>query len=267
MPSMRENDSRRTDRREEDEQIEGRNPVIEALRAGRPIHKLFVLRGGETGLQHVVAMAKDAGAVIVDCDRRMLDGMSLTGAHQGVIAVCAAHAFATVEEILAAAEESGRPPLIVLCDGIQDPHNLGAIIRSAETAGAQGVIISKHRSAGLTASCAKSAAGALEHVPVARVANLTQTIDLLKEKGIWIYGAAGEASAEVYKTDLTGPTGLVIGSEGFGLSRLVAEHCDALVSIPMLGKINSLNASAACAVLLFEAVRQRIMKDGRKNHG
>lgn len=250
--------------RDGDELIEGRNPVQEALRAGRPIHKLFVLRGAGGGLSPLVAMAKSAGAVVVESERRALDAMSATGAHQGIIAVCAAHEFSTVEDILARVEESGRPALLVLCDGIQDPHNLGAIIRSAETAGAQGVIISKHRSAGLTAACAKSAAGALEHVPVARVANLSSTIDELKKHGLWIYGAAGEGSSLASRTDLTGPAALVIGSEGFGLSRLVAEHCDALIRIPMLGKINSLNASAACAVLLFEAVRQRLdQSEGR----
>jgi len=251
--------------REGDELIEGRNPVQEALRAGRPIHKLFVLRGGGGSLSPIVSQARSAGAVIVESDRRALDAMSTTGAHQGVIAMCAAHEFSTVEDILNRVAESERPALLVLCDGIQDPHNLGAIIRSAETAGAQGVIIGKHRSAGLTAACAKSAAGALEHVPVARVANLTNTIDELKKQGIWVYGAAGEGSSLASRTDLTGPAALVIGSEGFGLSRLVAEHCDALIRIPMLGKLNSLNASAAAAVLLFEAVRQRLDKTEGRN--
>ena len=249
---------------ETEERIEGRNPIIEAIRAGRPIHKLFALKGSEAGVAHIVAMARQAGAVVISSDRRQLDAMSETGAHQGVIAVCASHAFADMQDIYDGIEKSGRPPLIVLCDGIQDPHNLGAIIRSAEIAGAHGVIISRHRSAGLTATCAKSAAGALEYVPVVRAANMTDTIEELKSKGIWVYGASGEGETLCYDADLRGPAAIVIGSEGFGISRLVAQHCDVLIRIPMLGVLNSLNASAACSVLLFEAVRQRQNKtEGR----
>jgi len=238
--------------------IEGRNAVTEAIRAGRSLDKVYVA-GGDTDrtLRRIIFMAKEAGAAVVECDRRRLDQMSVTRAHQGVVAVASARDYASVEEILAAAENSGRPPLLVICDGITDEHNLGAIIRSAEAAGAHGVIIPKRRSAGLTAVTEKASAGAVEYLPVARVPNIPALISELQKQGIWIYGTAAEGASELYRTDLTGACALVIGSEGKGLSRLAAEKCDALVSIPMLGRIGSLNASAAAAVMLYEAVRQR----------
>ena len=238
--------------------IEGRNALSEALKSGRTIDKLYVAEGsGDRSLARLAAQAKEAGAVVVPTDRRKLDQMSPTGAHQGVIAAVAAHEYATVDEILELAAQRGEPPLIVICDELSDPHNLGAILRSAECAGAHGVIIPKRRSVGLTAVVAKSSAGAVEYLPVARVANIPNAIRELKERGVWIYGTAADGASELYRTDLTGPAAIVIGNEGEGMGRLVRESCDVLVSIPMKGRISSLNASAAATVLLYEALRQR----------
>ena len=241
-----------------EDMIEGRNALTEALRSGRTIDKVF-MAAGETdkALARLSAMAKEAGAVVVATDRRKLDQMSPTGAHQGVIAQVAAHEYATVEEILQRAADRGEAPLLVLCDELSDPHNLGAILRTAECAGAHGVIIPKRRSVGLTAVVSKTSAGAVEYMPVARVGNLANTIRDLKQRGIWIYGTAADGRTDLYHADLRGPAAIVIGSEGQGMSRLVAESCDVLVSIPMKGRISSLNASAAAAILLYEAVRQR----------
>ena len=238
--------------------IEGRNAVTEALKSGRTINKLFLADGDvDKTLGRLAAQAKDAGAVVVRIDRRKLNEMSPTGAHQGVIASVAAHEYATVEDMLALAAERGEAPLLVICDELSDPHNLGAIIRTAECAGAHGVIIPKRRSVGLTAVVGKASAGAIEYMPVARVSNLASTMRDLKERGIWIYGTAAEGASELHRTDLTGPAAIVIGNEGVGMSRIVSENCDFKVSIPMKGKISSLNASAAAAILLYEAVRQR----------
>ena len=238
--------------------IEGRNAVIEALRAGTAIDKIYLARGEtDSALGHIAGTARDKGVVVVECDRRKLDGMSRTHAHQGVIAVAAVREYAQVDDILAAAREKGEPPLIVVCDELSDPHNLGAVIRTAECAGAHGVVIPKRRSAGLTAVVAKTSAGAVAHVPVARVPNLTALLKELKDEGIWVFGAEASGSTPLYEADLKGPAAVVIGSEGSGMSRLVAEQCDFKVSIPMRGKLNSLNASAAAAILLYEAVRQR----------
>ncbi len=250
----------REDSREECDsgQIEGRNAVLEALRAGRPIDKLLVAKGDEDAtLGHIIHIARNAGVAVVDTDRRKLDEMSATGAHQGVIAVAAVKEYCTVEDILKYAEEKGEAPLIILCDEISDPHNLGAIIRTAECAGAHGVVIPRRRSAGLTATVAKTSAGAVEYLPVARVANLTNAIRELKDRSVWVYGTAADADVDLYGIDLTGPTAIVIGSEGAGMSRLVAERCDVRMSIPMAGRIESLNASVSAAVVLYEAVRQR----------
>ena len=194
----------------------------------------------------------------MDTDRRKLDNMSRTHAHQGVIAIAAVREYATVDDILGAARTRGEPPLVVVCDEISDPHNLGAIIRTAECAGAHGIIIPKRRSAGLTAVVGKTSAGAVAHLPVARVANLTALLKELKDDGLWIFGADAAGDRPLYEADLKGPAAIVIGSEGSGMSRLVAEQCDFKVSIPLRGQINSLNASAAAAVLLYEAVRQRL---------
>ncbi|HIS53150.1 MAG TPA: 23S rRNA (guanosine(2251)-2'-O)-methyltransferase RlmB [Candidatus Onthomonas avicola] len=249
---------RRGPEREEENLIEGRNAVVEALRAGTPVDKIMLAKGDtDAALGRIAAMARERGLVVVEADRRKLDHMSQTHAHQGVIAVAAAAAYASVDDLLARAEAAGEPPLLVVCDQLTDPHNLGAVIRTAECAGAHGVIIPKRRSVGLTAVVAKTSAGALWHLPVARVGNLTACLQELKERGVWIFGAAAGAPLGLYEADLRGPSAIVIGSEGSGMSRLVAETCDFTVSIPMKGKLNSLNASAAAAIVLYEAVRQR----------
>ena len=237
---------------------EGRNAVTEALSAGRTIDKLFVADGDtDRALARICAMAKQAGAVVVPTDRRKLDYMSATGAHQGVIAMVAAHDYASIDDILKKAQDAGEPPLIVICDELSDPHNLGAIIRTAECAGAHGIIIPKRRSVGLTAVVGKASAGALEYMPVARVSNIAAAIDTLKKAGVWVYGTAAEGDTTLYKADLKSAAAIVIGNEGEGMSRLVSERCDFKVSIPMKGSISSLNASAAAAIMLYEAVRQR----------
>ena len=238
--------------------IEGRNAVAEALRAGTPIDKVFLLKGEvDLPLRQLANQARQQGAVLAEVDRHKLDAMSRTHAHQGIIAVAAVREYASVEDLLQAARDRGEPPLLVVCDELSDPHNLGAVIRTAECAGAHGVIIPKRRSAGLTAVVAKTSAGAVSHLPVARVSNLPSLLKQLKKEGLWIFGAAADGPVSLYEADLKGPAAIVIGSEGSGMSRLVAETCDVLVRIPMKGKLNSLNASAAAAILLYEAVRQR----------
>ena len=243
------------------EMIEGRNAVLEALRAGRALDKVYIARGEtDKALAHIAGLARERGVSVSDCDRRKLDAMSVTKAHQGVIAVCAVREYASLDDILALAESRGEAPFVVVCDEISDPHNLGAIIRSAECVGAHGVVIPKRRSAGLTAVVGKTSAGAAEHLPVARVANIPAALDELKIRGVWIYGTAAEGSSPMWETDLTGPLALVIGSEGEGLGRLVRERCDFLVSIPLRGKVGSLNASTAAAVLMYEVLRQKLAK-------
>ena len=239
--------------------IEGRNAVIEALRAGGAIDKIY-LQKGETDktLGHIASKARAAGIVVVEADKRKLDGMSRTHAHQGVIALAAVREYVSVESMLQSAADKGEAPLLVVCDEISDPHNLGAIIRTASCAGAHGVIIPKRRSAGLTAIVGKTSAGAVSYMPVARVANLPATLEELKKQGVWIYGTAADGTTDLYEADLKGPAAIVIGSEGSGMGRLVREKCDFLVSIPMKGHISSLNASAAAAILLYEAVRRRM---------
>lgn len=239
--------------------IEGRNAVQEALRAGRAIDKLYITRGdSDRALGHIAGLARERGITVSDCDRRKLDAMSVTKAHQGVIAVCALREYASLDDILSVAEGRGEPPFVIVCDEISDPHNLGAIIRSAECVGAHGVIIPKHRSAGLTAVVGKTSAGAAEHMAVARVPSIAAALDELKRRGLWVYGAAAEGSSGMWQTELTGPIALVIGSEGEGLGRLVRERCDFLVSIPLRGRVSSLNASTAAAVLMYEILRQRM---------
>lgn len=240
------------------EMIEGRNAVLEALRAGRALDKVYIARGEtDKALAHIAGLARERGVSVSDCDRRKLDAMSVTKAHQGVIAVCAVREYASLDDILALAESRGEAPFVVVCDEISDPHNLGAIIRSAECVGAHGVVIPKRRSAGLTAVVGKTSAGAAEHLPVARVANISAALQELKDRGLWVYGAAAEGSSPMWETDLTGPLAMVIGSEGEGLGRLVRERCDFLVSIPLRGKVSSLNASTAAAVLMYEVLRQK----------
>ncbi len=244
---------------ENEGQIEGRNALTEALRSGRTIDKVFVAAGEtDRARQRLAAQAKEAGAVVVPVDRRKLDMMSTSHSHQGVIALVAAREYFSVDDILEEAYSRGEQPLIVICDELSDPHNLGAILRSAECAGAHGVIIPKRRSVGLTAVVAKASAGAVEYMKVARVTNIASTMDELKEKGVWIYGTAAEGSVPMYQADLKGAAAIVIGSEGEGMSRLVREKCDVTVHIPMKGRISSLNASAAASILLYEAVRQRL---------
>ena len=241
--------------------IEGRNAVIEALRAGRAIDKIYIAKGEvDKTLGHIASRAREAGIVVVEADRRKLDSMSVSHAHQGVLALAAVREYATVAGLLAIAEERGEPPFIVACDEISDPHNLGAILRTAECVGAHGVIIPKRRSAGLTATVDKASAGAAEHVPVARVANMASALRELKEAGLWIYGTAADGASPLWETDLSGPVCLVIGSEGDGMSRVVSEQCDFRVSIPMKGKIGSLNASASAAVVMYEVLRHRMQK-------
>ena len=242
----------------ENELIEGRNAVIEALRAGRNIDKIFLARGDvDKTLGHIASKARERGLVVVECDRKKLDFMSRTNAHQGVIAVCAVRESCTIDDLFAVAEERGEPPFFIVCDEISDPHNLGAIIRSAECAGAHGVIIPKRRSAGLTAIVDKASAGAAEHMAVARVPNIPAALQELKKRGLWIYGTAADGSSDLWHTDFSGAVALVIGSEGDGMGRLVRESCDFIVSLPMKGQINSLNASAAAAIVMYEILRQK----------
>ena len=238
--------------------IEGRNAVIEALRVGTAIDKIYLINGEtDKTLGHIASKARQAGIVVVDADRRKLDNMSRTHSHQGVIALAAVREYVSVESLLARAAEKGEAPLLVVCDEISDPHNLGAILRTAECVGAHGVIIPKRRSAGLTAIVAKTSAGAVSYMPVARVANIPSVLKELKKQGVWIFGTAADGDTALYDADFKGASAIVIGSEGNGMTRLTAETCDFQVSIPMRGQISSLNAGAAAAVLLYEALRQR----------
>ena len=242
----------------ENQLIEGRNAVTEALRAGRAIDKIYIAKGEtDSALGYIASTARNAGCVVVETDRRKLDFMSKTGSHQGVIAVASVKSYVSVSDILDIAREKGEPPFIVICDEISDHHNLGAIIRSAECAGAHGIIIPKRRSAGITAVVDKTSAGAVEYMPVARVSNLTAAMNDLKKEGVWIYGMDAEGAQSLWETDFTGPAAIVVGSEGDGMGRLVSENCDFKISIPMYGEINSLNASASAAVVMYEIVRQR----------
>ena len=240
-------------------QLEGRNALQEALKSGRTVDKVFIAAGEtDRALQRLAAEAKEAGAVVVPVDRRKLDAMSFTRAHQGVIALVAAHVYYSIDDILEEAASRGEAPLIVICDELSDPHNLGAILRSAECAGAHGVIIPKRRSVGLTATVAKASAGAIEYMKVARVTNINNAIAELKEKGVWVFGTAAEGSIPMYQASLTVPAAIVIGNEGDGMSQLVRKNCDVMLNIPMKGHISSLNASAAASILLYEALRQRL---------
>lgn len=242
------------------EQIEGRNAVLEAFRSGKCVDKLFILDGCQDGPVRTIAReARKTDTIINYVSKERLDQLSETRAHQGVIAQVAAYEYATVEDILAKAEEKGEPPFIFLLDNVEDPHNLGAIIRTANLAGAHGVIIPKRRAVGLTSTVAKTSAGAINYTPVAKVTNLVRTIEELKEKEIW-FVCADMGGDTMYQLNLTGPIGLVIGNEGEGVSRLVREACDFTASIPMKGDIDSLNASVAAGVLAYEIVRQRFQQ-------
>lgn len=245
------------------EQIEGRNAVLEVFRSGKCVDKLFILDGCQDGPVRTIAReARKKDTIINYVSKERLDQLSETHAHQGVIAQVAAYEYSTVEDILAKAEEKGEPPFLILLDNVEDPHNLGAIIRTANLAGAHGVIIPKRRAVGLTSTVAKTSAGAINYTPVAKVTNLVRTMEELKQKGIW-FVCADMGGESMYRMNLTGPIGLVIGNEGEGVSRLVREACDFTASIPMKGDIDSLNASVAAGVLAYEIVRQRLVAESK----
>ncbi|MBR2971881.1 MAG: 23S rRNA (guanosine(2251)-2'-O)-methyltransferase RlmB [Clostridia bacterium] len=239
----------------------GRNAVKELLLGGRDVDKLYITSGEREGsINQLLGIAAERGIPITECDRSKLDAIAKGGRHQGIIAMAAERNYSSIDDIIAYAEERGEAPFVVVCDGVEDPHNLGAIIRSAECVGAHGIVIPKRRAVGLTATVAKSSAGALEHMRVAKVTNLPSAIDSLKERGLWVY-AADMDGGTYYKTDMKGPMALVLGSEGFGISRLVKEKCDFTVSIPLYGQVNSMNVSCAAAILLAEVARQRNDKE------
>lgn len=236
--------------------IPGRNAVLEALKAGRALDSVLVARGDRQGsVGAIIAKCRQCGVPVKETDIRKLDAMASN--HQGVIAIAACKEFVDVEALLAVAEQRGEPPFLVVCDELEDPHNLGAILRTAEAVGAHGVIVPRRRSVGLTSTVYKASAGAVEYVPVARVANINDTLTQLKKRGIWVYGLDMDGE-DWCATDLSGPMALVVGSEGRGISRLVKENCDFILSLPMRGHINSLNASVACGIVLYEAARQRL---------
>ncbi|WP_424769137.1 23S rRNA (guanosine(2251)-2'-O)-methyltransferase RlmB [Paenibacillus sp. sgz302251] len=242
----------------QEEIIAGKHPVLEALRSGRELNKIWIADGAQKSLtQPIVAEAKKMGIVVQFVDKRKLDSLAPGVTHQGVVAQAAAFAYVEVEELLERAGKLGETPFILLLDEIEDPHNLGSILRTAECTGVHGVIIPKRRAAGLTATVLKTSAGAAEHVPVARVTNLAQTIDKLKEAGVWVAGTDVSAAQDVYKMKFDMPLAIVIGNESKGMGRLIKEKCDFLVKLPMLGQLNSLNASVAAGVLMYEVVRQR----------
>ena len=244
--------------RYEESKVEGRNPVIEAFRSGKTVDKLFVLEGCQDGpIKTILREAKKRDTMVHFVTKERLDQLSLTKHHQGVIAVCAAYEYATVEDILESAKNKGEDPFIILLDGIEDPHNLGAILRTANLAGAHGIIIPKNRAVGLTPTVAKVSAGAINYTPVARVTNMGAAIESLKKEGMW-FACADMGGELMYRLNLKGPIGLVIGNEGSGVSRLVKEKCDFIASVPMKGDIDSLNASVAAGVLAYEIVRQRL---------
>ena len=256
-PKNQARPAERFERELDENTIIGRNAVRELLQSGRDVEKLYITSSDKEGsINQLIGIASERGVPIVECDRTKLDSMACGGRHQGIIAIAAERNYSTIDDILAYAAEKGESPFVIICDGIEDPHNLGAIIRSAECVGAHGVIIPKRRAVGLTTTVAKSSAGALEHMLIAKVTNLATAIDDLKEKGLWIYAADMDGTT-YYDTDMKGAVGLVLGSEGFGISRLVKEKCDFVVSIPLYGRVNSMNVSCAAAVLLAEIAKQR----------
>jgi 23S rRNA (guanosine2251-2'-O)-methyltransferase len=238
--------------------VAGRNSVLEALKGERSINKILVAKGERHGsVREIIGLAKGQGLIVQEVEQAKLDAMTEGVRHQGVVAMVAPVAYVEIEDILAKARSLNEPPFIVLLDELEDPHNVGAILRTADAAGVHGVLIPKRRSCPLSATVAKTSAGAVEYVPVARVGNIAQTVERLKKEGLWVVGADADGDKTYYKADLRGPLLLVIGSEGQGLGRLTKEACDFLVSIPMRGKISSLNASVACSLLLYEVMRQR----------
>jgi len=244
-----------------EEFIIGRNSVLEALKSGRAINKIMVAKGERQGsIREIIGLARENKLVVQEVEISKLDSMTKGQKHQGVLATVPPVAYAEMEDILAKATESEEAPFIVLLDELEDPHNLGAILRTADAAGVHGVLIPKRRSCPLSGTVAKTSAGAVEYVPVARIGNVSQTLEELKKAGMWVVGADMDGEKNYYEADLTGPIVVVVGSEGKGMGRLTKEHCDFVVRIPMLGKINSLNASVACSLLLYEIVKQREMK-------
>lgn len=243
-----------------EDRIIGRNPVLEAIKSGRPIDKIIIKKGRlEGSIVSIIKKAREAGIVVQEAEHRKLDTIADGENHQGIIAYVSPYEYSSISDILASSREKNEPPFIIICDKITDPHNLGAILRTANCVGAHGVVIPKRGSAGLSSIAVKTSAGAAEYTPVAKVTNLAYAIDELKKEGLWI-AAADMNGSEMYDSDLTGPLGIVIGSEGTGIGRLVKEKCDFTVSIPMHGQINSLNASVAAGILMYEALRQRIKK-------
>ncbi|WP_281883984.1 23S rRNA (guanosine(2251)-2'-O)-methyltransferase RlmB [Paenibacillus sp. YYML68] len=247
----------------EEEYIGGKHSVLEALRSGRTIHKIWIAEQAQKQLtQPIIAEAKQHGVIVQVADKRKLDQLAAGVQHQGVVAQVAAYAYAEVDDLLERAAARNAQPFLLILDEIEDPHNLGSILRTADCTGVHGVIIPKRRAVGLTATVSKTSAGALEYVPVARVTNLAQTIEQLKERGVWIAGADVGAKAPIYKTNLNLPIAIVIGNEGKGIGRLIRERCDFLLQLPMFGQINSLNASVAASVFMYEVVRQRLAAQG-----
>lgn len=239
--------------------IEGRNAVIEALKSDRTIEYILVTTGNTTGsINKIFGIAKEKGIVIKEVDRKKLDSMSVTGSHQGVIAVVTPYKYCEIEEIIQYAEEKSEKPFVLVLDEIEDPHNLGSIIRTAEICGVHGIIIPKRRNVGITPTVYKTSAGAIEHMKIAKVANINNAVDKLKENGIWVYGADMDGESYCHQTDFTGAVALIIGSEGRGISKLTKEKCDMLVKIPMTGKITSLNASVAAGIMMYEVLKQKM---------
>jgi 23S rRNA (guanosine2251-2'-O)-methyltransferase len=240
------------------DRLEGRNPILEALRAGRTFNKILVAKGEREGsIKQIMAIAREKGIVVQEADRRNLDSISITKAHQGIIAYVSIKEYVELDDILKVAEAKGEPPFIVILDEIADANNFGSILRTADAVGVHGVVIPKRRAVGLTSTVAKASAGAVEYVPVARVANLAQTIEYLKKQNVWVVGTDQTGEKEFYNSDLKGPIALVIGSEGQGMGRLIREKCDFVVNIPMKGNISSLNAAVAGAVVMYEISKQR----------
>ena len=261
-PQMEAEPKRREEPRElPDDVLVGRNAVTEALKSGRGINKLWIASGDREGsVSEIAALAKERGIVVQYVERAKIE--ALAGGHQGVLAYVAPVPYAELDDILKAAEEKGEAPFLVLLDELEDPHNLGALLRTADATGVHGILIPKRRSVSLNATVAKTSAGAVEYVPVARIGNIAQTLKKLKEKGFWVAGADMDGEKAYYEADLTGPLVLVVGSEGRGMSRLTKEACDFIVSMPMVGRINSLNASVAGSILMYESMRQRLQKKG-----
>lgn len=247
--------------KEYEDQVEGRNAVIELLESGNDINKILVAKGEKHGSIHkIIALAKERKVILVEKDKRQLNQMAQTPNHQGVIAMVPPFAYSDIQDILELAKERKEEPFVLLLDGIEDPHNLGSIIRTAETAGVHGIILPKRRAASVNSTVSKVSAGAVEHMKIARVNNIKDTMNALKKEGIWICGTDMDTNKYYYNQDLTGPLAIIIGSEGHGMTRLVKENCDFLIKIPMTGKITSLNASVSAGIVIYEAQKQRVKK-------